>query len=215
MEIFLQHCQHLLSSEGTLFGTFLLGGIMGGFTHCLTMCGPVVACQRVCASGGCGAMASGFRWDYQAGRIASYATLGAVAAAVSAQLAALPFWPYLAAVLLVVAGSLFLMSALPHCKHPPFPLPKSHSLLHGALMGFMPCGLLYAALMMAAASAQPARAALAMALFAVGTLPALWLAHVGAGLLAKRFALYVHPVARLGMALNGVVLFAYAGNLVR
>jgi len=46
----------------------------------------------------------------------------------------------------------------------------------GALWTFMPCGLLYSALLVASLSGGPASGALSMALFAVGSGAGLWLA---------------------------------------
>jgi hypothetical protein len=47
------------------------------------------------------------------------------------------------------------------------------ALVFGALWGFLPCGLVYAALATAASSGSPARGALTMLAFGGGTLPAL------------------------------------------
>lgn len=46
-------------------------------------------------------------------------------------------------------------------------------LLLGLVLGFLPCGFLYAALMAAAATGQPLAGTLAMIGFGIGTLPAL------------------------------------------
>lgn len=46
-------------------------------------------------------------------------------------------------------------------------------LLLGVVMGFLPCGLVYAALVLAATMPSPLHSALAMAVFGIGTLPSL------------------------------------------
>jgi sulfite exporter TauE/SafE len=55
----------------------------------------------------------------------------------------------------------------------------------GAVWGWLPCGLVYSALLLAAASGGPRSGALALAAFGVGTLPAV-LATAGFGRLLGR-----------------------------
>ena len=45
----------------------------------------------------------------------------------------------------------------------------------GMVLGFLPCGLLYAAIGAAAATSDPVAAAMSMAVFTLGTFPMLWL----------------------------------------
>ena len=54
-------------------------------------------------------------------------------------------------------------------------------LMIGLLLGFLPCGLLYAAIGAAVASSDPLIAAMGMAVFTLGTFPTLWvIAYLGA-----------------------------------
>ena len=53
METLLAHCTAIFSAHSGMFAVFFLGGLTGSLTHCLIMCGPVVACQSACG-GGCG-----------------------------------------------------------------------------------------------------------------------------------------------------------------
>jgi sulfite exporter TauE/SafE len=85
-------------------------------------------------------------------------------------------------------------------------------LLLGALMGLLPCGLVYAALVLAATLPTPAHSALGMLVFGVGTLPAL-----SAVLLAGRTApawLRLHGTRIVGVALIAVGCFMLARALV-
>jgi uncharacterized protein len=80
----------------------------------------------------------------------------------------------------------------------------------GAALGFLPCPMIFAALMAVAAHADPAMGALGMAAFAAGTTPILMGLGVGGARLFK-----FSPRARqaLGLAafgVNGVVLLALA-----
>jgi hypothetical protein len=56
----------------------------------------------------------------------------------------------------------------------------THRFAAGLLWGWLPCGLVYAALLAAAMAGDPARGALAMLAFGLGTLPWLLAAGVGA-----------------------------------
>ena len=210
--------------EGGLFLTFFLGGLTGGFTHCLAMCGPFaasgVACERVCAGKSCGITKSighAMGMEYHFGRFTTYGALGFLVALFSQQIAASGWWHYLSALMLACAGILFLVSCLkPFYAHAAF----SHkifglSYLRGAFLGFMPCGLLYAALMMAATLADPLKGMLAMWLFTLGTLPALWIASGSADLLSRKWQHMMQRLGRAAMAFNGLSLLVMAANIAR
>ena len=72
MEELLAHCSVAFSGNKDLFSIFFLGGLTGSLTHCLIMCGPVVACQSACG-GGCGkSMSSASQWQYHFRRLLTY-----------------------------------------------------------------------------------------------------------------------------------------------
>lgn len=82
--------------------------------------------------------------------------------------------------------------------------------LLGVMLGFLPCGLLYAALFMAASTGSPLAAAFAMLAFALGTFPLSWAVAFGSRMTAGRF----REKARIPLALltlfNGVMLLLLA-----
>ena len=215
MEALLAHCAAALTHTGGLFAVFFLGGLMGSLTHCLVMCGPVVACQSACG-GGCGKrMSSASQWHYHLGRLLTYGALGFFAALLSKQIAAASYWPTLSAAMMFTAAALFLLSALMPNRHPLLAITPRNSFLRGVLMSFMPCGLIYAALMMAATLANPLSGMLAMWLFVLGTVPALLFASSGAAILAEKWKETMRGFGRFGMACNGVTLLVLAMNTVR
>lgn len=189
---------------------------MGGFTHCLAMCGPLVAGQSACA-GGCGKTAQRTsQWSYHLGRLTTYGALGFAAALFARQIAAWPFWPLLSSAMLVLAGLMFLASSLPTRQRPALCTVSAHSnYLRGTLMGFMPCGLIYAALMMAATLANPLAGMLAMWLFTLGTVPALLLASGSAALLSRKWHHTTQTIGRAMMAVNGVTLLVMAAGIIK
>lgn len=221
MEILLSHCAQAFTKQSGMLITFFMGGVTGGFTHCLTMCGQLVAshvaCKRPCATKRCGLMqtighVTGI--SYHLGRFTTYGALGFLTALFSQQLAASNWWPKLSSLMLGLAGLLFLFSCFKPCFH------RAHSTksfgliyLRGTLLGFMPCGLLYAALMMAATLADPVQGMFAMLLFTLGTLPALWIASGSAELLSRKWQHVMQRIGRAMMALNGLSLLVMAGNV--
>ncbi|MBN8543719.1 MAG: sulfite exporter TauE/SafE family protein [Alphaproteobacteria bacterium] len=203
------------SQTGGVLSVFFLGGLMGSLTHCLVMCGPVVACQSACG-GTCGKRMSGAsQWQYHLGRLATYGALGFFAALSSKQIAAASYWPILSATMMVMAGIVFLVSALFPSRHALIGSSPRNGFLRGALMSFMPCGLLYGALMMAATLANPFAGMVAMWLFVLGTIPVLLVASGSAAILAQKWKEMMSGVGRFGMAFNGLALLVMAVNIVR
>lgn len=169
---------------------------------------------------------------YHLGRLATYAGLGAAVAALGAVVAAVPWFNRLSGLLLALAALLFLAlagrrlfpalaRAVPGWDKVPPGAARllataarrwrgnkhgvGQGFLLGILLGFLPCGFLYAALAVAAAGRGPVSGALAMAVFGLGTIPAL----VGVGVLGHRamalatqqslggFAAYLSPAVLL------------------
>lgn len=214
METILAHCQALFSQNGSMFAVFFLGGLMGSLTHCLVMCGPLVACQSACGRA-CGKVSQTMQLPYHLGRLLTYSALGFLAALLGRQLTALPYWETISSLMLAVAGVVFILSSLPAAQHHRLLMASNNRFIRGALMGFMPCGLLYAALMMAATLSNPLAGMVAMALFVLGTMPALLLASAGATLLSQKWQGKMHQLGRAGIACNGLALLVIAAKLVR
>ncbi|HLO78830.1 MAG TPA: sulfite exporter TauE/SafE family protein [Magnetospirillum sp.] len=134
---------------------------------------------------------------YHLGRATTYAALGAVGGFAAGALAGWGGFRFLAAGLLAVAALFLLGMAVPRLKaalgvggggygeswwsrsvgrwaQPLFASPTGlRGWLLGVALGFIPCGLLYAALAAAAATADPLAGAMAMLAFAAGTVPVL------------------------------------------
>ena len=170
--------------------TGLLMGLAGG-PHCVAMCGG--ACASAGLAGGARAV-----FAFHLGRLAGYAALGAAAAAsvrgmgwLALETSALrPLWT-LANVAALALGVYLLLRArqpawLDRAARAVWARAQggrlgAAPLAVGLLWALMPCGLLYAALAVAALSGGPLDGALVMALFAVGSGiplllgPVLWL----------------------------------------
>jgi sulfite exporter TauE/SafE len=164
-------------------------GILGSAVHCGAMCGPLVLGQVAdrLARVPCSRMReidrfkSGALAPYHLGRIATYAALGAVVGAVGFGLAAVlhPLRSVLLAAagvgLLCVAwrGGLPTLGAAPAWLAPVTRRLRPGGFAFGAVLGLLPCGLVYTALVAASATASPLWGAADMAAFGAGTVPLL------------------------------------------
>jgi hypothetical protein len=217
VEALLSHCSAQFSGQSGLMAVFFLGGLAGSLTHCLVMCGPMVACPAACG-GACGtkfSMAS--QWHYHLGRLFVYGALGFMAALLSRQIAASPYWTTLSGIMMALAALLFIASSLmgTHNNIGIKWLAGRGALARGMAMSFMPCGLLYAALMAAASLANPIQAMVAMWLFVLGTMPVLLASSGFAAALAFKWQRLMHTIGRFGMAGSGLTLLVLAARSFR
>lgn len=219
-----------------LAATALLMGLAGG-GHCLAMCGPLCGALSAGAARGEGAVAvvrlprdpDTAYWHrtvaLQGGRLVGYAAAGAVAATamqgfawLTGQTGALrPLWT-LAHLVALAWGLLLLLQARQPAwverigrafwrRAEPLLRTPGRVWTAGLLWTFMPCGLLYSALLVAALSGGPADGALAMLLFGLGS--AVWL--FGGAWLWRRIRAPGAPWAgRHGTRLAGLVLSCVA-----
>jgi uncharacterized protein len=213
-------------------------GLLGGFGHCLGMCGPVVAAFSMNLRG-----APPFRPHllYNLGRVATYSLLGGavgvagslvrVAAGIeSVQRAILVGTGIVIAVAgLGLAWGAGRASAGPEGSLLAGAVSRAARLFAGVegpgacfplgmVLGLLPCGLVYAALLSAAREGMEApdpaaaflRGVLVMALFGAGTAPSLLALGKAVGLLGARMRAGMYRAAALSMALAGI-LFAARG----
>ncbi len=241
MDYLLSHCQAALADHGGLLLTLFLGGLMGSATHCVGMCGPFVVAQTASLERTPSMLARvrGLALlPYHLGRMTTYMLLGVIAASLSGMVFSVPLQRGIAFVLLTVAGVLFLASAVPglkrsvtprlfpaaiarfgaalgHFAKPFFTAPTPwHRYGLGVTLGFLPCGLLAAALLAVAATANPVSAAFGMAAFCVGTMPALFLAGAGGRYALDHLPIRFSTLARGVMVFNSLSLFIIAGGMI-
>lgn len=221
MESILYHCLGSFSPRTSLFSAFFFAGLTGGVTHCVGMCGTMAASEALNYTPHCSAQDTKRAllshmpgWSYHLGRFVAYGGLGFTVAFFSKQIAASSFWPWVSALMLTVAGLMFLKASIPSCRHK-FPhLFVKRNFIQGMLLGFMPCGLLYAALMMAATLANPFEAMVAMWLFVLGTMPSLLVTASGIHYLARKWKTVIGQIGRAVMVFNGLSLLVIAAKNV-
>ena len=176
--------------------TALLMGLAGG-PHCIAMCGAACAGLGQAA----GERRNEALWSFQLGRVAGYAALGGLAAAsiqglgwLTIQSAALrPVWSLFHVAALVLGLLLLWRAQQPvwleraarglwlGARKLAAGRGRGAPLVVGMLWAFLPCGLLYSAVLVAAMTGRVWEGAAVMALFALGTAvsmmagPWLWL----------------------------------------
>lgn len=171
-----------------LFSAGLLGAL-----HCVGMCGGLIMACGMKFGGG-----ASFSLAYNAGRVLSYSLLGAFMGLLGKTLIAAGLFGKFQGVMPLIAGIFMILTGLDLLGYAPkgvkkitaglFPRAISDRLIGdqlkgknpaplilGIFNGLIPCGLLYAVGVKAAATADPVQGILTMAAFGAGTLPALLL----------------------------------------
>ena len=78
--------------------------------------------------------------------------------------------------------------------------------LLGIMLGFIPCGLIYGALVLAAAGGNVLTGGFVMAVFGLGTVPMLFATGVIGQYATRRFRAFMAPVGRGLMVVNAIIL---------
>ena len=180
--------------------SYIVAFAMGLFSslHCIGMCGSIIGTLTLSLKPSIRnnkRRLASYVFNYNAGRILSY-TLAGLLAGLTEKFITLPFGlehghrflQILSAAIMVGAG-LYIAGWFPHFAYiekigtklwkqlEPFgrkliPVKtRFHAFLFGMIWGWLPCGLVYAALALAATTADIQRSALTMLAFGLGTLP--------------------------------------------
>lgn len=192
---------------------------LAGAGHCITMCGGIAGML-------CGGITSvkerasvPFILLYNLGRIASYTVIGAIAGAIGASASAFPFGDarIVLRILAAVAALLFGLHLLGVRIGPRVSMPFAswlrpiaarllplrtwwQALALGATWGWLPCGMVYGATILAVATGGIASGALVMSAFGLGTLPAM--------LLVSTVATRISSVSWLRKASGGALILS-------
>lgn len=205
-------------------GAALLTGFLGS-AHCVGMCAGIAGLVAVQVEVHSLRARIPLAIAYNAGRLLSYALLGVLVAAIGSGAVALA--PALAGPVRMLAGGIIILIGLQIAFdwHLLLPLERMGGVLWnrlaplarrllpvssvpralalGLVWGWLPCGLVYSVLLVAAASSRPLDGALVMLAFGAGTLPAMLTASLGA---AGLLQLMRRRNARLGLGLLIVTL---------
>jgi hypothetical protein len=202
-----------------------LGLGLASSLHCAQMCGPLVVSYSLGSGGGWRAHVA-----YNLGRIATYSAMGAAAGLIGAMVGGLGRWAGIEQAALLVAGALMIIAGIFTAGFLPASglvqiggggisglftktigrLISSKAALSklglGALLGFLPCGLVYAALLKAMAADGALAGAATMALFGLGTSAALIGIGLFSSVIGARLGKYSNAIAAASMMVMGAFL---------
>lgn len=228
-----------MNSNYSIYTAMLLGGLASGFTHCVGMCGPFVTMQasaNVQADQGkdfteLTRLKNSALLPYHLGRITTYTALAAITAYLSSHIMASIDMQWLVAFMLATSGVIFITYAigasLPSLfkvklKIPSFVERKAkpffknprglNGYILGLILGLLPCGMVFAAILAASSQGSVAVAIPAMMLFGIGTIPALFSISYGSSFLLSRFKL--KNFQKFAIFISGIILITTAYNIL-
>ena len=236
------HCKAVAIAHGPLLLSMFLAGLIGSASHCAAMCGPFVQAQTSetmtglkVGSGELRRLAGAALLPYHTGRAATYILLAVLLSLPLHLMARLPELRAIPAIALILGALLFLVLGfrglrgslevgelgggigawLGRFAKPLLAKPWGwRGIGLGMVLGFLPCGLLYAAIGAAAATSNPLAAAMSMAVFTLGTFPMLWLVGYLGGWAQRRWNKFARPVMPAIALLNAIVLTGMAWNWI-
>ena len=211
-----------------LFGTALLTGLLGS-AHCLGMCLGISSMIAIGHDGTVAASKPLLAGAYNAGRVLSYMVIGALVGGLGSAFVSLI--PTIAGPVRLIGGVLIGLIGLQiafrwqilapleraglsvwqHIKPlasrvlPVTSVPRAIGL--GLLWGWLPCGLVYSVLLLAATTANVAAGAGTMLAFGIGTMPAMILTGIGGLRLSTTIGRH-HRMAGLLIAVVGLLTIA-------
>jgi sulfite exporter TauE/SafE len=208
----------------------VLAGAFLASTHCIGMCGCFAVLVGASARTALGRL--GAQLVYSSGRLFTYAFLGAVCGYLGSTLLNSAWGlrlssvlAYLSALLFIVVGlqilgwwsrfggvgrklaAWFTLGLAPAIRHFSGHGTQWGTLLTGVLTGFLPCGLVYAFALKAAAAGDPGRGLVLMLVFGLGTLPAMIGVGVVGTLLTVNARRYVYRLTGVVLVILGVITF--------
>jgi sulfite exporter TauE/SafE len=242
LSLALAHCKAIAIDHGSLLISMFLAGLIGSASHCAPMCGPFVLAQtgetmaRLQAGGGeLRRLAGTALLPYHTGRAVTYVLLAVLLSLPLQLMSRLPQLSFIPAIALLLGALLFLVLAfrglrgslesglfaagigtkLGGIARPLFAKPWGwRGVGLGMVLGFLPCGLLYAAIGAAAATSNPLAAAMSMAAFTLGTFPVLWLVGYLGGWAQRKWHRLMRPVLPAIALLNAIVLGGMAWSWI-
>ena len=213
-----------------LVAMFLIG-LASGFSHCIGMCGPFVLTYTLKLSENA-AVIRPTLWQqfyphvlYNSGRLLTYVFLGQLFGLLSQTLSTVAAFKSFQAVLILCAGIFMIFMGLDMSGVIPklsrdflFGTKKLSGMIHsmlnrvnsqnifglGVILGFLPCGILYAAFAKAAATQTIWGGGLTMLAFGLGTFPAMIFTGVAAHLISSRLRTKLYQCAAIMVILLGL-----------
>ena len=204
-------------------------GLLGSF-HCIGMCGPIAISLPFTRQNGLVRYSGGL--VYNLGRVFTYILLGAIFGLFGKGIAMAGFQQTLS----IVLGVLILLSVIAPVLikkkiNPALPISRlvaklktalgslmrqksfSSLFLIGILNGFLPCGLVYIAIAGATAASGFAEGAIYMALFGLGTIPAMYAMSIAGNMIGVQTRNKIMKAVPYFIAIIGILFIIRGLNL--
>ncbi len=220
-----------MDPTGVSLGALALAGLVGSFGHCMGMCGPLVAMLGVTARRDGSRLPALAHLLYHTSRIAVYGLLGLAAGAAGSFISLGGGLSTVAGLLSIVLGAAVVALGVSFLRRTGWAgrtlwggeaLTRAMSravqrggtsgvAALGALNGLLPCGLVYSALLAAAAGGSAVRGGVAMIVFGAATMPVLIALGLGASRLGARTRGVLTTLAGVLIIVVGVQLMLRGG----
>ncbi len=213
-----------MNATGSLYTGLLLAALAGSLGHCLGMCGPLVLILGAQIRKQ-NAPLLPTHLLYHGSRIGVYVVLGALVGGLGSLVGVRPSLGRFAGVVSLVLGLGVVLLGLGYLGWLPLQRLEGAATWWsraaagaiskrgigrvatlGALNGILPCGLVYSGLLVAASTGGAIEGALGMAIFGAGTLPALLVLGLGAGVLSVHARQVLARISGIVIALVGLQL---------
>ena len=220
-----------MDPTGVSFGALALAGLVGSFGHCVGMCGPLVAMLGVTARRDGSRLPATAHVLYHASRVSVYGLLGLAAGAAGSFISLGGGLSTAAGLLSLVLGAAVVALGVSFVARTGWAgralwggdaITRAMSravrrggtsgiLALGAINGLLPCGLVYSALLAAAAGGSALRGGVAMVVFGAATMPVLIALGLGASRLGTRARGFLTTLAGLLIIAVGIQLMVRGG----
>lgn len=208
-----------------IFGTFLVS-VFGSFIHCIGMCGPIASARYSMKLMNANLNQSKFRlaldYTYYIGKTFSYICIASLMYFISFQLKEHSVARYIIFACLSSVSLTFLLFAASSNFNNKLSIgiqnsgflsnmAKKFNLVSGFILGFIPCGYLYAVLAMIALKAESYFIVLiATLMFGFGTVPGLFLVAFCGNIILVRYKKLFGIFFRSSMLINAILVAKYA-----
>jgi sulfite exporter TauE/SafE len=231
------HCMHEITVNNGLVISLFIAGLVGGATHCTWMCGPFILSQTSNKQDLSLSRAS-LLLPYHLGRATTYIFLALlINTALSATFIHNELRTLIVTPMILLAALFFLSSIYPslskifpwlYTMKPLLPsklvssatslLMKRDNIINhyllGIVLGFLPCGLVFAALLASSTAPSTSKALISMAAFTLGTMPSLMLLSVGAKKITRTFPSIQATLKKCSMMLSSAFLIVIVITLM-
>jgi uncharacterized protein len=200
-------------------------GLLSGFSHCLGMCGPLVASLGLVARPGQGAVrAAAGQLPYHLGRVTTYGLLGAAMGATGAFVNVAGRLAGLVDAVAVLAGLLMMAMGLGAAGLAPLKRLEARGTARllaairavadggaarlyplGLMLGFLPCGVSWTIFLGAAGTGGPVPGLLLALAFGAGTVPGLLLVSALGAAVGQRARGLIYRASGLLIAAMGLL----------